>query len=294
MVKTAPLATAQFIQRSIEKSLRELPALPDAVMRVVEETNKAEPSVAKIEKYVSTDQALASKVLRVVNSAYYGLSGQVSSLGQSVMILGIQQVRNLVLSVGAISLFEVKGPQQQETLRRFWLHSFSSAIATQAIGKTRKFDRGAMDQMFVGGLLHDVGRLFLFANFTAAYDQLIRRAMANNMPVELAEWSLLGIGHAEVGQRMADFWKLPEALGEIIGKHEGPFDGSESPVIYCVHVADAISKHVYYNGDSKVALQIDPVAEEWLNLTAEEFDELREEVAAKTEEASGMFKQLAA
>src|SRR5579862_2853858 len=154
MSKPPAVATAQFIQRSIQKTLRELPALPDAVLRVVEETNKQDPSAQQIERFVSSDQALASKVLRVVNSAYYGLSGQVTSLSQSIMILGIQQVRNLVLSVGAISMFEVKGPRQQDTLRRFWLHAFSCAAAAQIIATAKKLDRNSQETVFVGGLLH--------------------------------------------------------------------------------------------------------------------------------------------
>lgn len=292
--KPAPIATAQFIQRSIQRSLRELPALPDAVLRVVDETNKPEPSAAKIERYISSDQALASKVLRVVNSAYYGLSGQVHNLGQAVMILGIQQVRNLALSVGAISLFEVRGPRLQETLKRFWLHSFSTAMATQAIGNSKKLDRASLELLFVGGLLHDVGRLFLFANFTAAYDQLIRRALASSIPVEMAEFALLGIGHGEIGQSMTEFWKLPEPLCELIGSHEGPFDGTEAPTVYCVHIADAISKHLYYNRDVRLPLAIDPAAEAWLDFDPEQFDALRKDISLKTDEAAHLFQSLAA
>lgn len=294
MPKPSALATAQFIQRSIQKSLRELPALPDAVLRVVEETNKAEPSAAQIERYVSSDQALASKVLRVVNSAYYGLSGQISSLSQSIMILGMQQVRNLVLSVGAISMFEVKGPRQQEMLRRFWLHAFSTAVAAQIIGRNKKMEANALEVVFVGGLLHDVGRLFLFANFTAAYEQLVKRALANSISVEMAEWSLLGIGHAEVGQLMAEHWRLPPGLIEVIGMHEGPFTGDENPAVFCVHIADAISKHLYYAGNSTIAVTIDPVAQAWLAFDPAQFEGLCHQVAGKTDEAIGLFQQLAA
>ncbi len=294
MAKPAAVATAQFIERSIQKTLRELPALPNAVLKVVEETNKPEPSALQIERYVSSDQALASKVLRVVNSAYYGLSGQVTSLSQSIMILGMQQVRNLVLSVGAISMFEVKGPRQQEMLRRFWLHAFSTATAAQIIGNARKLDSNAQETVFVGGLLHDVGRLFLFSSFTAAYEQLIKRALASSISVEMAEWGLLGIGHAEVGQAMAEHWRLPQGLIDVIGKHEGPMDGVEDPTVYCVHIADALSKHLYYAGTATTTHVIDPIAEEWLGFQQAQLEGLLQQVSAKTEEAVTLFQQLAA
>jgi HD-like signal output (HDOD) protein len=292
--RSTAAATAQFIQRSIQKSLRELPALPDAVLRVVEETNKSEPSAIQIERYVSSDQALASKVLRVVNSAYYGLSGQVLSVSQSIMILGMQQVRNLVLSVGAITMFEVKGARQQDMLRRFWLHAFATAMGAQIIGRARNCDRNAQEIVFVGGLLHDIGRLFLFANFTAAYDQLVKRALASSISVEMAEWSLLGIGHAEVGQMMAEQWRLPQALIDVIALHEGPFDGTEDSTVYCVHIADALSKHHYFAGTSNASLNIDPMAQAWLGFSDEQFATLCDEMGAKTQEAVALFQQLAA
>src|SRR4051812_44649147 len=94
----------KFVRLSIEKSLRDLPALPGIVARVLQETEDPDASAHGIEKLLSSDQALASKVLRVVNSAYYGLSGQITSLSQAIMILGIPQVRNLVLSVSAVSV----------------------------------------------------------------------------------------------------------------------------------------------------------------------------------------------
>ena len=94
-------AEALVIRKRLEQSLKELPPLPTAVAKVLDETNKTEPDLHRIDEIIAGDQALASKVLRIVNSAYYGLSRQVTSVGQAVMILGIQQVRTITLSVGA-------------------------------------------------------------------------------------------------------------------------------------------------------------------------------------------------
>jgi putative nucleotidyltransferase with HDIG domain len=210
------------------------------------------------------------------------------------MILGMQQVRNLVLSVGAISMFEVKGPRQQEMLRRFWLHAFSTAAGAQIIGRHKKIETNDQEVVFVGGLLHDIGRLFMFANFTAAYEQLVKRALSSSMTVEMAEWSLLGIGHAEVGQSMAEHWHLPQGLIDVIGTHEGPFQGDEGATVYCVHLADALSKHLYYAGTSTFTMSVDPVAQEWLNFDESQFENLGHQIAIKTEEAIGLFQQLAA
>jgi len=294
MPKAAPVATAQFIQRSIQRSLRELPALPDAVLRVVEETNRPEPSGARIERFVSSDQALASKVLRVVNSAYYGVSGQVSNLGQAIMILGMQQMRNLVLSMGAIAVFEGHIPRQKDTLRKFWLHSFSTASVAAMISTKKNCDKSNQELMLVAGLLHDVGKLFLFANFTSAYDQLVERALASGISVETAELTLLGIGHAEVGQLMAEYWRLPDSLAELIGSHEGPFSKNETPPVFCVHIADAMTKHLYFNRGTEIRYHIEPAALEWLDLTPEEFEAFKVEVESKVQAATALYQQMAA
>src|SRR5436190_6608594 len=119
-----------FVKKSIEKSVQDLPALPSVVTRILRETESPDACAQNIERMISAEQALASKVLRVVNSAYYGLSGQVTSLSQAIVILGLQQVRNLVLSVSAISSIKPRTPRQQETMKMFWQHSFGTAAAT--------------------------------------------------------------------------------------------------------------------------------------------------------------------
>src|ERR1700712_3732037 len=115
-----------FVRRQIARALQDLPALPSVVGKVLSETENPNATAASIEKMISSDQVLASKVLRVVNSAYYGLSGQVTSLGQAIVILGMQQIRNLVLSVCALSQVKPTTPRQHEVLKQFWLHSFGT------------------------------------------------------------------------------------------------------------------------------------------------------------------------
>src|SRR4051794_10645537 len=189
----------KFVRLSIEKSLRDLPALPGIVSQVLKETENPECSAQSIEKLLSSDQALASKVLRVVNSAYYGLSGQITSLSQAIMILGMPQVRNLVLSVSAISTMKPKTPRQQETLKLFWLHAFGTAAATQLIAQQKRMRVNDTEGLFLGGLLHDVGKLFLYSMFTQTYDQVLKYAQEKEIPVTEAEVKLLGLSHSEIG-----------------------------------------------------------------------------------------------
>ncbi|HTQ10081.1 MAG TPA: HDOD domain-containing protein [Fimbriimonadaceae bacterium] len=284
----------KFVRLSIEKSLRDLPALPDIVARILKETENQDVSAHNIEKLLSSDQALASKVLRVVNSAYYGLSGQITSLSQAIMILGMPQVRNLVLSVSAISTMKPKTPRQHETLKLFWLHAFGTAAATQIIAQQKRMKVNDMEALFLGGLLHDIGRLFLYSMFTQTYDQVTKYAEDRQITVTEAEMKLLGLNHSQIGSMMATTWKLPQTLIETIARHEGPFSPGDDPTLFAVHAGDNLTQHLYYATENMVMVSLDPVAEEWLGYSEEEFEDLRGQTARKIEEATALFGLLAA
>lgn len=283
-----------FVKTSIEKSVQDLPALPGVVTRILKETESPDACAVTIERMLSSEQALASKVLRVVNSAYYGLSGQVTSLSQAIVILGLQQIRNLVLSVSAFSSIKPRTPRQQETMRVFWLHSFGTAAATQIIAQRKRFPIQDAETAFVGGLLHDIGRLFLFSNFTQTYDQVLRYAEQKGMPIENAERRLLGLDHGDIGAQMAEHWRLPKTLIKLIADHETPSADNPDPLLFALNVADWITKDLYFDLDK---IEIAPPPDfvmQWLNFTPEELDSLREETSTKVEEAQQMFGLLAA
>lgn len=283
-----------FVKKSIEKALQDLPALPNVVARVLRETESPDANAATVERMISADQALASKVLRVVNSAYYGLSGQVTSLSQAIVILGMHQVRNLVLSVSAISMMRPKTPRQHEVLRRFWLHSFGTAAAASLICQKKRIPPKDAEMVFVGGLLHDIGRLFLFSNFTQTYDQVIKFAEEKGLSIEEAEVRLLGMGHGEIGEEMAKFWKLPPALVQLIARHEGPFGPGDDPMILALHCSDMMTKNLYFDQEFAVPTTLDPVAEQWLGFTEDDYAKALRETEAKVEEASNLFGMMAA
>ncbi len=279
----------RFLRKTIEKALKDLPALPAVVTRVLHATEEPNSSVAEVEKLIGTDQALTMKVLRVVNSAYYGLSGQVTSLSQAVVILGMQQIRNLVLSVGAISTIQAKTDRQRQTLKQFWLHSFGTAAATQFLCMKKGMQTKDAETAFIGGLLHDIGRLFLFCNFTEVYDDLLQYAEQRSIPVVDAEVTFLGMSHCKVGEEMAKTWHLPEILADLIGHHEGPFQEDSNPMELVVHLGDFLTKHVYCPPDAMKLGKVDPIAMAWGGMNVLEFEDLRQATEQKMAEASSLF-----
>ena len=268
--------------------------MPGIIIRVLEETEKSEPSAATLESIISADQAIASKVLRVVNSAYYGVQGRVSSVGQAVVILGTKQVKNLVLSAAAMSTMQVDGAARVEALRSFWVHSYATAAAAQLVAKIKDLSSVDVETVFVGGLLHDVGRLFMLTHFPDLYDDAIARATQAGGGLEEFERLIFGVGHCEVGAAIAKRWSLPAQLVDIVREHEGPLSEGCAVPVMVVHAADAMAKSLFQSSQAILSFDIDPVAQDWLGFGGDEYRSVREDAVEKVEQASGVFGLLSA
>jgi HD-like signal output (HDOD) protein len=277
----------------LEKRLRGLPALSETLTKVLKETDKHDPNLTLIEDWVSRDAGLASKFLRVVNSAYYGLPGQVKTLGHAVMILGLQQVRNLVLSVGALSAFEPKTAKHQQTLRLFWLHSFAAAASAQAIASRAKLPDPQKEAAFTGGLLHDLGNLFTFSEMGSMYDVVLDRTKKEPTKLLQFESETYGMHHAEIGGFIARHWNLPTELVTMIDLHEGPFDGEDiMPAI--IHLADTVTRYLYLGENFRDQILPNPAALLRLGYSDADWEQLKSQSASLLASAEELYGQLAA
>lgn len=268
--------------------------MPGIIIRVLEETEKAEPSAATLESIISADQAIASKVLRVVNSPYYGVQGRVSSVGQAVVILGTKQVKHLVLSAAAMSTMESSNSHHTDALRSFWVHSYATAAAAQLIAKIKDLPSVDVETVFVGGLLHDIGRLFMLTHFPNLYDEALARASDAGGGLEDFEKQIFGASHSEIGAGVAAKWSLPAELVEIVKDHEGPLKDESSVSVIVVHAADVMAKTIFNSDQAILSFDIDPIAQDWLGFGRDEFRSVKEETVEKVELASGVFGLLSA
>jgi len=284
----------EVVSFCLSKALDDLPAMPGIIIRVLEETEKSEPSAATLEAIISADQAIASKVLRVVNSAYYGVQGRVSGIGQAVVILGSQQVKNLVLSAAAMTAMQSTNSRHAEALRSFWVHSYATAAAAQLVAKLKNLSTVDSETVFVGGLLHDVGRLFMITHFPELFDEALAKAQSAGGGLERFEREIFGVGHCEIGAAVAEKWSLPSQLIEVVRDHEGPLNEDSSVSVMVVHVADVMAKTMFGQDQALLSFDIDPLAQDWLNFGKDEYRSVRDEAVAKVEQASSVFGLLSA
>jgi len=267
----------------------DLPALPNVVMLVLSATERENVNNAELEKLISADQAILTKLLKVVNSAYFGLPRQISNISQAITILGLHQVRNLVLSIGVLNALASPSSRIQEFQRKFWQHSFTSASAARSLANQRRLKTPEVELAFVGGMLHDIGRLFLFTLFNLPYQDVIRESNRKDEPVLEVEHRVLGTTHAELGGALAERWNFPVPLVDIIREHETPAAGKESPVLYCVHVADRIADQVAGSDIVGKTSPVDPKVVEWLGMDEDQYAALVAEAKEQVEIAATMI-----
>jgi len=277
------------VRRYIERSFNDLPALPTIVTKVLELSEDPEISASELEDIILADQAITAKFLRVANSAYYGLATQVSSIAHAVVILGIQQVRNIVLSMAAISLLKSRNKGTMSMLHSFWRHSFGTGAAAIRLAQIKKLPAQQSDLVHIGGILHDIGQLFLFGNFTDLYRLTLQLAATQSVPIHEAEKKVLGITNAEVGAHLAHAWNFPHNLANIIEFHHGPYQELPERTIAIVHAADYLSERAW----QVVPSSLDPMdvhVEQWLDLNPEEIPSLLEYISKKIKDAEGFFE----
>jgi HD-like signal output (HDOD) protein len=226
--------------KQVATRTRSLPTLPALHTQLTNELRKEEPSMERIGDIISRDPGMTSKMLQLVNSAFFGLPQRIERAHDAVVYLGLTTVRALVLSLQVFSQFEEK------IIKLFSLdalaeHSWRVGVMARRIAEMERCEPKIDDQCFLAGLLHDVGQLILAAGLPAEYENVLSQARAQNQTIWETEKSQLGATHAEVGAYLLGLWGLPNPVIEAVAFHHRPADGAAtgfSPVV-AVHVANA-------------------------------------------------------
>lgn len=273
--------------------VKKLPALPDVMVKVLKLTGDSEASARDIGNVISTDLAFTSRVLAIANSAYYGMPRGVRTVNDAVVILGVQTLRNLALAAATCDTLRREMPGYGLAEGELWRHSVACALASQILAKQKR--AGRMEEAFVAGLLHDVGKVVLQMHAGEHLKAIRAIVERGNIPFHEAEKMALGFDHAEAGAKVADRWSLPPALCSVIAGHHCVERGAEAPELTAVvHVANALCQPVCstIEGGACIA-SMDPAAVARLSLTEEDLTTLRNELDQQLERAEGMFSTVA-
>jgi HD-like signal output (HDOD) protein/CheY-like chemotaxis protein len=198
-----------------------LPSLPSLYVQLVEELNNPSATIEHIAEIVSQDMAMTTKFLKLVNSAFFGLSHPVASPSEAAMYLGIETIKSLVLSIHTFSQFDdlKSGGFKLDALMH---HSLRTAGRAGRIAKLEDYTQKIINECFVGGMLHDIGKLLMAANFPKDYGRVTRLVDGEGFSCCAAEKQIFGVNHASVGGYMLGLWGLPVTVVEAIALHHSP------------------------------------------------------------------------
>ena len=274
--------------KALVRQVRDLPALPETVLRLMQMTEDPKASLADVAKVLVSDQALAARVLKLANSAFYGSSRRIGTVSDAVVILGMRTTRNLVMAASCEALLEGEvagyGLPRGALLR----HSLACASAAQALAKRAKY-RG-MEEAFVAGLLHDIGKVVMNTYQREQFGEVLTQVMGG-MTYSEAERAVFGFDHAEAGGCLLERWNLPPSLVSAVRHHHAPLQApADSPLPCLVHAADGICLTLGIGlGVSSSTGPLQPEALSVLGLTLEDFEEVARQTCDLLAEAGPLF-----
>jgi HD-like signal output (HDOD) protein len=221
------LPNREFYLKKIQAYIARMPSLSTTVIKVLETCNDPSASAYDLKRVISLDPVLTGRVLKLINSAYYSLGRQVASLTHAIILLGINNVKNLALSFTILDNFKDKRSGRAFSADEFWTHSLGVGVLAKSLAALKAVSSAAREEFFIAGLLHDLGKLPLQRQLAAEYYQVWDFARHNKNQLYQSEFLHLGLDHCAVGGKIAQKWRLGQSLIESLSHHHHPEESSE-------------------------------------------------------------------
>jgi len=265
-----------------------LPTIPGIAMRIIDLANQPEVNMTQISDYVSMDPALSAKFLKVARSPLYMTRRTATNVRQAISLMGTHASIMIALSFSLVHSMRIQKDKEQRHLELFWRRSLIAALAARALGEKLGYKK--LDDLFLAGLLQDVGVLAFDALMPEAYETISRRALTHDDLLQ-AERKTFGAGHDEVGYWLLKHWKLPDYLAlSCLAYHSLSHEkDAMSRMTACVAVAGHIADHFLHPGDPQVKRVATQTALECLDMNEASFGTVLDAVAARMPEAEELF-----
>jgi len=251
----------------------DLPTLPVVAFKVNKMLQDVDVSIRKLSEAIEKDQAMVSKILKLVNSAFYGFRSKINTISHAITILGFNTVRNAIVSIAVVDAFSGKDAFEAFDITEFWKHSVAVAVTGRHMAEKTRL--GTPDEAFVAGILHDVGKLVLAQYFKELFGQVWTSIQDEGLSFYEAEKKLLPADHAQVGGRLVKKWQLPASLVEAITYHHAVKKSATNfNLLVLVHASDHIVNN--YKTGSSEGLELSGLFPEAARIMAAELKALPE------------------
>ncbi len=282
---TAPAAPGSDRLRRVVDRIQGLPTLPAMLSSINKLMVNPRTSAKEIAQLISSDPAITSKVLRVVNSSFYGFPNRISTVTHAIVILGFNTIRSIVLSTSIFDALRKTQPAHGFDRAAFWRHSIGAGACSRVLARRLGFT--ALEEFFIAGLLHDVGKIALDSYLPEDFAKVVSRVKEADCTMLEAEEAVLGVSHADIGGWLLQRWSLSQGLVDAVSRHHTPaLAGENLKSAAIVHVGDILSRalQIGSGGDRRMPTLSD---EAWsaLGLAPDAFPSLLAEGADESERA---------
>jgi len=279
---------SKTMMKKLER-IEDLPTLPTILFEVNTLLEDIDTSAKKLGETIGKDPSMVAKILKLVNSAFYGFRSKVSDISNALVLLGFNTVRNSIISVSIIKAFSGKNDLEGFDITEFWKHSIAVAVTSKRLAEKCRVE--APDNCFVAGLLHDIGKLVLSQYFQDLFKKVWVTAQKENIAFYEAEKKETSVKHPMIGSLLAKKWQFPDHLVDAVKCHHAVRKSvSNYELLLIVYGADIIVNHYAMEPEKPIDISaVHPDAVEMLGSYMENTNDWYEKLKAEIESACDFF-----
>lgn len=294
MTTAQPLTKDQAVSNAI-REISHIATLPEITLKIIELVESPSSTAQDLNKVISNDPALCSRILKVVNSAFYGLPGQVGSINRAIVLLGLNAVKNIAIAASLAKLFRGGSLTPEFNAKDLWTHSITTATACKMVADQLKLGLG--DEAFLAGLIHDIGIIVEIQYDRHRLIEVLERCKPDVDGKPTGDWmqaetEIFGATHQDFGQGLCEKWKFPKNFALVTGYHHRPLELAKDirTLVSIVHVADKISGTLPGGFRMDTAdTNVDPAVLESLGLSAEALAQITAKLPEHMQQVSAMM-----
>jgi HD-like signal output (HDOD) protein len=279
------------------REISHIATLPEITLKIVELVEDPRSTAQDLNKVISSDPALCSRILKVVNSSFYGLPGQIASINRAIVMLGLNAVKNIAIAASLAKLFRGGELTRSFSAKDLWTHSNATAIGSKMLCDALKIGLG--DEAFLSGLIHDIGIMVELQYDRSRLIETLEKLAVDptGVPgVDMLETenAVFGANHQDFGVALCEKWKFPKSFALVTGYHHRPLDlPPENRTLACVvHIADKLAAEIGagFRLDIRSTV-IDPSVRDEIKLSEVRLDEVRKALPDQIKSAAALLAQ---
>jgi len=270
------------------QEISHIATLPEVTLKIIKLVEAPDSTAQDLNKIITHDPALGARILKVVNSAFYGLPGQIGSINRAIVLLGLNAVKNIAIAASLAKLFRGGQICPSFNAKDLWTHSIAVGTGTRLLAE--KINLGLPDEAFLAGLIHDLGIMVEIQARRPKFVEAMEKMDANKeLKLRQAETAALGVSHEQFGAGLCKAWKFPLSFAYVTGFHHRPLElaAPNRTLTSLVHIADITAANMKLGFSRSVeSTTVNSEVLAQLNITQQQIDEVAQALPKAMEEAN--------